>query len=311
MLIITDCKDYTEDIFAFTPQWQNNIGTPNSPIIKKLTKKLFQADNLFSTVKKADPLWQYAFIVNHPPGSQFTSLIEFSRKNHNLPGGILCLARSGDNFKGYRNRSWVSLRGNIHLSVYLKPDQIVDHFHVGFTILSAISVIQALDKISALQHKASIKWVNDIFIEDGKVAGVLTQTQTNGEKVADLFIGIGINVETAPVLKDDLFVKRATSIKSHVNNSEQGSLSSVLKNLLESLSLNYKVLLKGQYNLVLDAYRKRSKVIGEKIIVYSDPHQGEPKLIHEGKVLSIGENLELYFENKKQPIVRGRIILDL
>jgi len=310
MIIITDCKDYTEFVFAITPKWSKISGIFNPPIIKEITGKIFQTDNLFSTEIKTDSLWKYAFIVNYSPSSQFRSLIELSQDQPDLPSGILCLARSGSNFTGYRNRSWISLPGNIHLSAYLKPNQNVEHFHIGFTILSAISVIEALDKIAGLKNKASIKWVNDIFIEDGKIAGVLTQTQTLGKKVTDLFIGIGINVEKVPVLQDDFFTKKATSIEKHVKKSEQNSFSSVLINLLLSFSSNYKFLLEGNYNQLLDAYIKRSRVIGKKIVVYSDPVYGEPKNINEGKVISIGKNLELYLENQKTPIVRGRIVLE-
>jgi biotin-[acetyl-CoA-carboxylase] ligase BirA-like protein len=308
MLIITDCKEYTEDAFAITPGWEKIISTSAPPIVKDINSKLFNTDNLFITDMQKDSLWKYAFIVNHSSSSQFNSLIELSQRHASLPGGILCLARSGDNFTGYKNRSWVSLPGNIHLSAYLKPNQDVDHFHTGFTILSAISVIETLDKIPGLQNKASIKWVNDIFIEDRKIAGVLTQTQTKGKKVTDLFIGIGLNVLKEPLLQGDLVTKKATSIRKHVKENERSSFSYVLKNLLLSLSSNYRFLLEGNYNLILDAYVKKSGIFGKKVAVYSDPSSGEPEKVNEGKVISIGENLELYLENQKAPIVRGRIV---
>jgi BirA family biotin operon repressor/biotin-[acetyl-CoA-carboxylase] ligase len=308
MLIITDCKEYTEEAFAVTPGWQNIIESSAPPVVKDINSKLFHTDNLFITDIETDSLWKYAFIVNHSSSSQFNSLIELSERQAGLPGSILCLARSGDNFTGYKNRRWVSLPGNIHLSAYLKPNQDVDHYHTGFTILSAISVIETLDKIPDLKNKASIKWVNDIFVEDRKIAGVLTQTQTKGKKVTDLFIGIGLNVIKEPLLQGDLVANKATSIRKHIKDIEQVGLSYVLKNLLLSLSSNYKFLLEGNYNLILDTYIKRSGILGKKVAVYSDPPSGEPQKVNEGKVIFIGENLELYLENKKTPIVRGRIV---
>jgi biotin-[acetyl-CoA-carboxylase] ligase BirA-like protein len=307
MHVITDCKDYCESIFAFTPEWQNNIENSNPSVIKRIIDKLFSTNMLFTIEIESDPLWNYAFIVNHSLSSQFTSLVELSANEPDLPSGILCLAASGDNFKGYRNRSWASLPGNIHLSAFLKPNKIVKNFHIGFTILSALSVVEAIDRFPELENKSSVKWVNDVFINDGKVAGVLTQTQTIGNKVSNLFIGIGVNVKTTPVIEDDYIIKKATSIEDYLSDNSPNNEAILLNNLLQFLSANYKLLLDGKYIQILDAYIKRSNVIGKNIVVYSDPIKGEPKIINSGKVISIGENLELYLENQKKPVIRGRI----
>ena len=41
--------------------------------------------------------------------------------------------------------------------------------------------------------------------------------------------------------------------------------------------------------------------------VYSDPMDGSPQITAQGKVLDIGENLELYLEGFRDPVTRGRI----
>ncbi|KAA3617791.1 MAG: biotin--[acetyl-CoA-carboxylase] ligase [Calditrichaeota bacterium] len=309
MIIITDNKEYSEQIFTSIPNWIRYKKSSYPQALIKITDKFFRSSNLFQTEIESDPIWKYAFVVNHAQSSQFTSLIELSRDECDLPGGILCFARSGDNFKGYRSRSWVSLSGNIHLSAYIKPNQVVDYFHIGFTILSAISVIQSIDKIPNMEKRSQIKWVNDILIDDGKVSGVLTQTQTKANKVTDLFIGIGINVNVIPKLESDFIVKKATSINANLPDSQKTTQGLIAKNLIHALSKNYSLLLKGQYNKILDLYRERSKIIGKKIEVYSDPMQGKPEKNNEGKVVSIGKNLELYLEGKEEPVVKGRIIL--
>jgi BirA family transcriptional regulator, biotin operon repressor / biotin---[acetyl-CoA-carboxylase] ligase len=310
LIIITDSKEYAENIFSITSNWQNNIEYSNQTVINRINNKLFQNNNLFTTEIESDPLWQYAFIVNHAPSSQFTALIELSKDDPDLPSGILCLAASGDNFKGYRNRSWISLPGNIHLSAFIKPNKIVQNFHIGFTILSALTVIEAIDEIPELENKANIKWVNDILINDGKVAGVLTQTQTVGKQVTNLFIGIGINVKTTPVIENDFIIKKATSINEHIIHKSENNEALLLNNLLQFLSKNYQLLLNGKYSKILDDYRNHSEIIGKNIIVYSDPIEGEPQMIKSGKVEFIGDNLELILENQKEPVVRGRIIIN-
>jgi biotin-[acetyl-CoA-carboxylase] ligase BirA-like protein len=309
MFIITDSKSYSKQNFAFSPNWkgQQQFNLPQN--LKKLSKLIFTSKKLFSCEIESNLFWKYCFVAKHSKESQYKILIDAAREANDLPSGILCLAGSGDNFKGHRNRNWISMPGNLHLSAYLKPNQAVDHFHVGFTILSAISIVQTLDKIPGLKTKAAIKWVNDIFLGDGKVSGVITQTQTKGENVSDLFIGIGLNVETVPKLQADFVTRKATSIQKHMDGKTKIHQTAMLNNLMRALSNNYSILLDGGYKHILDFYRDRSNVIGKNITLYSDPVDGKTEKIKEGKVIAIGENLELFLEGEDEPITRGRIFL--
>ncbi len=309
MLVITDSKKYAEKYFIIPHSWQRANWTILNQNLEKLLHRLFDTQEIFVAEVEYDPIWKYCFIAKHSKESQYKTLIDAAREVTDLPSGILCLAGSGDNFKGHRNRNWISMPGNLHLSAYLKPNQAIDHFHVGFTILLAISVIQTLDKIPGLKTKAAIKWVNDIFLGDGKVSGVITQTQTKGENVSDLFIGIGLNIETAPKLQADFITRKATSIQKHMDGKTKIHQAAVLNNLMRALSNNYSILLDGGYKHILDFYRDRSNVIGKNITLYSDPVEGKTEKIKEGKVLSIGENLELFLESEDEPITHGRIFL--
>ena len=169
--------------------------------------------------------------------------------------------------------------------------------------LSAVSVIETIDSLKGLQGKTAIKWVNDILINKAKVSGVITQTQTQGENVTGVFLGIGINVLTTPKVEQDLFVPQVTSLNDHASCSE----TSILKSLLNNISKNYQLLINNGYNKILEEYRKRSIIIGKEINIYSDPADGAPKVIASGKVNRIGENLELFLEGIQDPINRGRI----
>jgi biotin-[acetyl-CoA-carboxylase] ligase BirA-like protein len=309
MLVITDSKKYAEKYFIIPHSWQRVNWTILNQNLEKLPHCLFDTQEIFVAEVESDSIWKYCFVAKHSKESQYKILIDTAREANDLPSGILCLAGSGDNFKGHRNRNWISMPGNLHLSAYLKPNQAVDHFHVGFTILSAISVVQTLDKIPGLKTKAAIKWVNDIFFGDGKVSGVITQTQTKGENVSDLFIGIGLNVETVPKLEFDFVTRKATSIKKHMNDKTKVHEAAVLNNLMRALSNNYSILLDGDYKHILDFYKDRSNVIGKNIVVYSDPVKGKTEKIKEGKVIAIGENLELFLEGEDEPITWGRIFL--
>ncbi len=306
---------YTDDInFAakFLPEkitWEEESKSSFGNSIRSLSQILFNKINLYSANLKSEIYWQYLFIVKHALKSQFDILSDFNKYENHLTDSILCLAGSGDNFHGYRNRAWAALPGNLHLSVFRSPNMPVEFFHVGFTILSVVSVIQTIDSIPELKNKAGIKWVNDIFIKDSKVSGVIAQTQSIGNIVSGIVLGIGLNIETTPSIKFTDFVPKTTCLYEYTTNKEKSNLHFIFNKLIYFLYKNYQILLNGGYRKLLDFYRERSLIIGKKVIIYSDPVDGENVKIAEGKVLSIGDNLELYLEKIKEPVNKGRLVM--
>ncbi len=308
MIIISDTIEYTEKVLEQKLDWQQQKNFKLPPVINKLCKRFFKGGKVFVSNKISSALCKFTFIVKHASQSQFTILMEVLRDN-NFSEGILCLAESGTNFKGYRNRKWQTLAGNLHLSLFLNPNCKIDNFNIGFTILATVSVVEALNVIDDLKGKSAIKWVNDIFIKDSKISGVLTQTQTTGDRVTGVFLGIGLNVEVTPKISKDLIVPKAACLRDFNKDSSVCRQSIVLHNLLDKLESNYQKLLQNRLLDLLDLYRDNSLVIGRNVKIYSDPVEGKSEFVTEGKVNFIGENLELHLENSTKPITKGRIVL--
>ena len=124
-----------------------------------------------------------------------------------------------------------------------------------------------------------------------------------------MFLGIGINVEKAPVLKQDLIVPKAGCLWDFVKEEHDCQQNLVLQALLEKIAINYNILLRNGFPQLLNAYRDYSLVLGKNVRVYSDPFDGDPEFVVEGKVIRIGENLELYLENVSDPVTKGRILI--
>lgn len=309
MIIYTDDIDYANQLFSENMSWVEFPESNKEDSINSLKGCLYNKKTVFTTNRKNITGWQYLFVVKHALNSQFDILNKFLTSNKSLPGNILCLADSGNKFHGYRQRQWAAISGNLHLSAYLAPNQSIDHFHVGFTILSAVSVIQTIDSIPELKNKATIKWVNDILINGAKISGVIAQTQSMGDIVSGAVLGIGLNIKNIPNIESTSFVPQATCLFDNVKNKKECKINFVFNNLIQYLFKNYQILLNGGYNTLLQFYRDRSLVIGEKVIIYSDPiiKEQEVKIV-EGTVLSIGENLELNLENIEEPIAKGRLV---
>lgn len=309
MIIYTDNTIYAEKIINKPPAWKLlPINMLNSDI-RIPAQKLFSTAKIYTCVVDLNGFWKHLFIVKSAPSSQYDILNSICKSNVPLPNGILCLAGEGTGFHGFRNRSWQSIPGNIHLSAFLSPNCDVNNFHVGFVILSAISVIQAIDCIKDLENRASVKWVNDIVISDSKVSGVLANTYTKGKNVTGVVFGIGINVETTPKVPRDPFVPQVASLNDFISKSNLRSQGFVFHKLIQQMALNYNILLDGNYNKLLNFYRTRSIIIGKEVKIFSDPTTGDIEEIIEGKVEKIGENLELFLEGINKPINKGRLLL--
>jgi BirA family biotin operon repressor/biotin-[acetyl-CoA-carboxylase] ligase len=253
--------------------------------------------------------WRCLFLVKSAAASQYDLLVNLAQSKEPLPDRILCLAGTGSKLHGFKNRPWVALPGNIHLSVFLAPRCRVSHFGVGFTILAAVSVIDAIDGVSGLERRVALKWVNDILIDGAKVAGVLAHTQSQGEVVTSAVLGIGLNVESTPEVPRDPFVPGVASLRDYVPDTSECNQRVVLQRLLSCLDRNYGLLLDGQYTGLLDRYRQRSIVVGREVKIYSDEADGYAEEIARGTVVSIGENLELYLHGVEKPVTKGRLVL--
>jgi BirA family biotin operon repressor/biotin-[acetyl-CoA-carboxylase] ligase len=306
MIVYTDNPDYCSRVYYSGTRTEFQEIRAGLPV---LAEKIFASLPVYRAEFQFPSRWQAAFTVHKAPCSHYDLLIDLCRKDVELPDRILCLAGSGEQFHGQRDRSWTAVEGNIHLTVFLAPKQPIPQFGTGFSILSAVSLVETIDRIPGLEGRAGIKWVNDILIDGAKVAGFLAFTQSREKTVEKVVLGIGLNVETVPQVAGDFFVPRAAALSNFISSLAECHQALVLQHLLERLEKNYGRLLKGGYLKLLEIYKKRSLIIGRKVVVMSDPVHGKEKEIARGRVKDIGQNLELFLENKNEPVTNGRLII--
>lgn len=309
MIIHTDSTAYAAQILGRELDWQSPPPKFTDPGLNILIERLYQERITFSTTIENHDSWRYLFMVEKAALSQYDVVVDLCKQNVELPNGLLCLAGSGEKFHGLRNRNWAALPGNIHLTAHLTPNLKMAESGIGFTILAALSVVDTIDKIPGLKDQAKIKWVNDIFLGDAKVSGFLTHTTSMEGLVTAAAIGIGLNVESTPSLTPDRYITRATSLCESVPESGKCSQRIVFEHLTDSLRKNYERLSSGQLPYLLDRYKERSMIIGREVKIVSDPPDGSGGEVIRGKVVEIGQNLELYLEGRDVPITRGRLVL--
>jgi BirA family transcriptional regulator, biotin operon repressor / biotin---[acetyl-CoA-carboxylase] ligase len=112
--------------------------------------------------------------------------------------GLLVWAKEQSAGRGRRGRSFASPRGNLYMSVLLRPTRLA----VEAAQLSFAGALAVGDAAAALLPDAArlcYKWPNDVLIDGRKLSGVLLESQAAGEGRLDwLVLGMGVNLASYP-----------------------------------------------------------------------------------------------------------------
>lgn len=93
--------------------------------------------------------------------------------------------------RGRRGRTFASPQGGLYLSTLLRPTRPVKPGLI--TCLAAVAAARAIENLCDLY--VDIKWVNDLYLNDRKVAGILAEgVLTSSGDLSAVVLGLGINV---------------------------------------------------------------------------------------------------------------------
>ena len=107
------------------------------------------------------------------------------------PAAIIANQQSAG--RGRLGRSFESPGGTgLYMTIALKPAFALNKA-LFVTMACAVAACRAIERVCGVSP--SIKWVNDIFLEQKKICGILTEAQSNLEtgEIDSLIIGTGIN----------------------------------------------------------------------------------------------------------------------
>lgn len=183
--------------------------------------------------------------------------------------------------KGRRGRQFYSPADTgIYMSILLAaPEDLEDA--VCITTATSVFVAEAVEAVTGLS--LSIKWVNDLFYNDRKVCGILTEAVWGTEEgaPAGIVVGIGINLCT------EEFPEELADIAGGLNVREKGIKERIIDEIVRRI-------LRFNGNRTdrtyLEEYRRRSNVIGKDIYVY------EGQTVRQAKAVGIDEEGGLVIE---------------
>ena len=109
-----------------------------------------------------------------------------------LSSGDACVAEYQQAGRGRRGRKWFSPFGsNLYLSMYWKLDQGLAAA-MGLSLVIGIVMAEVLQRLGA--EDVRVKWPNDLYLKDRKLAGILVELTGKTGDAAQLVIGAGINL---------------------------------------------------------------------------------------------------------------------
>lgn len=111
---------------------------------------------------------------------------------HELQSGAACIAEYQQAGRGRRGRQWFSPFGaNLYMSMYWRLDQ-GPAAAMGLSLVIGIIMAETLHALGATDVR--VKWPNDIYLNDRKLAGILVELTGKTGDAAHIVMGAGINL---------------------------------------------------------------------------------------------------------------------
>ena len=159
--------------------------------------------------------------------------------------GFVLQAESQIKGKGQEGNKWITEPGkNLTMSIYIVPKiEAKDVFYLN--MMASLAIRKTLE---AFDIVASIKWPNDIFVGDKKIAGVLVKNQIQAGKINKTVLGIGLNIN-----QTDFPIERPiTSIKRELRRRK--NIAEVFNLLYQNLDFYFDILVNQNFSLLKRQY---------------------------------------------------------
>ena len=192
---------------------------------------------------------------------------EIKKELYNSKKNSLLMAYLQTNGIGRNQNKWISDLGNLFLSIKLNTYE-----KARVSIISYFTSIVIYDTINFFLNKTKniiIKWPNDILIDNKKVSGILVDIISKGNKVTDIYLGVGINLKKAPqvlgyettciydevmekVSRRDFLNKLTLSFNYWESKLKDNNNSFIIRNWVErSWPINTKISFKESKNITI------------------------------------------------------------
>jgi BirA family biotin operon repressor/biotin-[acetyl-CoA-carboxylase] ligase len=175
--------------------------------------------------------------------------------------GAVIFAESQSKGRGRLGRNWMSPpRKGLWFSILLRPNM-RPQAATQLTVAAATALVRAIQQQTEIEPE--IKWPNDILIGGKKVAGILTELTAELERVKDIVLGIGVDVNIDEFPAD--LRKIATSLK--IENGSHVDRPALAAAMLRELDRDYARICAGEFAEVAEEWQERCTTIGQEVSI--------------------------------------------
>ena len=198
---------------------------------------------------RVTPYWRVSVV--ELTGSTQNDLLQLVESKNALDGQVIA-TEFQSNGRGRLDRTFQApAQSALLFSFYIKPRN--QRSDWGFIpLIAGLSLVRAITTIDTAMN-VSLKWPNDLIINEKKCAGIIAQTTNEG-----IVIGIGLNVSMTP---NELPVSTATSLA--IEGSTITDRNLLLSHLLNTFAELFEAWEEGSE--LLDEYASASSTIGKKV----------------------------------------------
>ena len=169
--------------------------------------------------------------------------------------------------RGRLGRKFISpAKSGLYISLCLFPTVALEDLSL-ITCATAVACVETIEQLTG--KSLNIKWVNDLFYQDKKVGGILTEVISDFEsqQVQSLIVGMGINLIDSPQSFPEELHSIVGSIFSSKKEYDNSSFNRnhFIAQFLEKWTFYYQNLSKREF---ISTYKEHSNVIGKFVNVF-------------------------------------------
>lgn len=211
---------------------------------------------LAATIEKSERLDQliYKKTIDSTQNHAFRILDQYD-------GNIVIVSEHQTDGRGRFKREWLSPdETGLYMSLVLRPN-ISNQNMIVFNLFISLAISEAIRESTGL--KSGIKWPNDIFINDKKVCGFLTEVISTDNIVETIVCGIGININSSAVTES---LSTATTIIDELKDTEF-NVNHFIDVLFKKIEYYYDKFLTESFSSIKDKWLEQAIIFNRELTI--------------------------------------------
>lgn len=181
------------------------------------------------------------------------------------PEGTLVTSEEQSAGRGRLGRSWFSAKGNLFASLLLKPQQPIISPLSQISLIAGVAVARSVAEICAKSQslpEIALKWPNDIYLNNLKCGGILSELESPDEKTS-IVVGLGLNINGA------FFPERISATSLAIETGNSFDLHHCVSTWCSHFEPLYREWLRAGFSCIREEWMKWDYLLGKEIEVES------------------------------------------